>query len=485
MIWLRIFLTPLPCCGLHGPRCTASLTEHVESFENYFAHIVSSVFLLSTCSALSSHRHIRSLSSTVLITMLAIPSSRSTGTGQQKSLRKHKRASNLKANLIFFDSAKTPPEKPPSLDAYGSTFTLSLLQSNNTRSAPSTNRRSLFVDLGLPTLFVILPLTLLAATLFGLVVYGWQNIGQQSLFANETVFLPAKSGFILVNISNSWLLSLASVSSTVAGLMAPSVMMIQMYLNAQAMQDSSVAAQNALGTTRNLPTPYQISLILGLSSGNPERLWRFEKYSRATANEVPPMMRRTALILKLCLLLSLAMFVADQCLHYTTTTVQIDQATAMETVSSFGRGLTQECLSMSREQNYWEPCSVDFNFNTFQRETAQNQMFFLQQGTSNVSNIEVVDAVRQPGADMAMLFAADVESNLDYRTSTIGVSAQCVPISSKCAMMKSGATGSYTSFNCSENFWGILNKDPASSTNISFVDPDLPPLAFKWSKNLQ
>ena len=140
---------------------------------------------------------------------------------------------------------------------------------------------------------------------------------------------------------------------------------------------------------------------------------------------------------------------------------------------------------MSREQNYWEPCSMNFNLDTLQRETTQNQMFFLQQGTSNVSSIEVIDAVRQPETEIAMLFAADVQSNLDYRTSTIGVSAQCVPISSECAMKKSGVTGSYTSFNCSENFWGILNKDPASSTSISFVDPDVPPLAFKWSKNLQ
>jgi hypothetical protein len=413
-----------------------------------------------------------------------MPSFRSTDTGQQKSLQKYKRASNLKANLIFFDSTTTSPETPPKMEAYDSTFTLNLQQSNINRSAPSTKRRSLFVNLGLPTLFVILPLTLLAAVLLSLVVYGWQRIGQQSLFTNERPS-PVKSGFIVVNISNSWLLSLSSVSSTVAGLMAPSVMMIQMYLNAQAMQANSVATQNAPGTTRNLPTPYQISLILGLSSGNPERLWRFEKYSRATSNGVPPMMRQTALILKLCLFLSLAMFIADQSLHYTTTTVQIDQATAVETVSSFGRGLSQECLSMSREQNYWEPCSIDINLDTFQRETAQNQMFFLQQGTSNVSIIEVVDAVRQPETDMAMLFAADVQSNVDYRTSTIGVSAQCVPISSECAMKKSGPTGSYTSFNCSQNFWGILNKDPVSSTNISFVDPDVPPLAFKWSKNLQ
>jgi len=128
---------------------------------------------------------------------------------------------------------------------------------------------------------------------------------------------------------------------------------------------------------------------------------------------------------------------------------------------------------------------MNFNLDTLQRETTQNQMFFLQQGTSNVSSIEVIDAVRQPETEIAMLFAADVQSNLDYRTSTIGVSAQCVPISSECAMKKSGVTGSYTSFNCSENFWGILNKDPASSTSISFVDPDVPPLAFKWSKNLQ
>jgi hypothetical protein len=332
---------------------------------------------------------------------------------------------------------------------------------------------------------VILPLTLLSAALVGLIVYGWQRIGQQSLFENEDASAPARKGFILVDISNSWLLSLSSISSTVAGLLVPSVMMIQMYLNAQAMQENSMGVQQSLGVTNKLPTPYQISLMLGLSSGNPERLWRFEKYTRATSNEVPPMMRRTAMILKFSLVLSLAMFIADQCLHYTTTTVQIDQATAVESLNSFGRGLSAECLAMNRELNFWEPCSMDLTLDSFQRETAQNQMFFLQQETSDISTIRLVGTTSEPEIDMALLVAADVPSSTDYRASTVRVSTQCVRISSGCEMKKSGVEGSYTSFNCSEKFWGILNKSPPSSTNVSFVDPDFPPLSFKWAKNLQ
>jgi hypothetical protein len=101
----------------------------------------------------------------------------STGAGPQKSLWRSKRASNLKSSLILFDSTTTLQERPSNTDVYDSTFTLNVLQSNTSGPLPSTKKRSLFIDLGLPTLLVILPLTLLSAALVGLIVYGWQRIG--------------------------------------------------------------------------------------------------------------------------------------------------------------------------------------------------------------------------------------------------------------------------------------------------------------------
>lgn len=179
------------------------------------------------------------------------------------------------------------------------------------------------------------------------------------------------------------------------------------------------------------------------------------------------------------------MFIVDQCLHYTTINVQIDPATAVDTPNLFGRGRTSEYLSMSREPNYWELSIMDFSLHTFQYKATQNQTFLLQQGMSNVSSGKLVKKSPQLQNHMALLVAADLLPRTDYCASTVGVSAQCVPISSKCEMRKTGTAWSYTSFNCSEKFWGFLNKSAATINKLSFVDPDVPPLAFKWAKNLQ
>jgi hypothetical protein len=404
----------------------------------------------------------------------------------QRSLRKSARESNLKSNFILFNtSTSTLSQRPVEAMQFNSAFALDEDQTNAIPSAPRTSRRSLLIDLGIPTMCVVLPLTLLSAALLALVMYGHQQIDQHSIFQADARSIAATSGYILVNISNTWLLSLSSVSSTVAGLMAPVIMMIQMYANAQAMQRKSTAAQYALGVANDLPTPYQLSLMLGLGSGNPERLWRFERYSRATSNKIPPMMRRTAWMLKLSLLLSALMFVADQVLHYTTKTVLISQATEVNEVNAFGRGLTETCLTMRREENEWLPCSEDFSLDITQFQAAQNSIFFLQHGTSNISSIEVVDIAEKQYSTLALLTAQGVATNVDYRTSSIGVSAQCSPITSKCAMKSSGPDGAYTNFNCSENFWGVMGEAPLQATNASAIDPDVPPLAFKWSQNLQ
>lgn len=424
--------------------------------------------------------------------------------------------SNLQAHFRFFEDDTTTPhsEEPPSPEHFESTFTWDAVDNNKNTTTRSEEpsvpeyfdstftwdpadatypaepasgakaaRRPLFYDLGAPTICVVLPLTLLAALITGLVIFGEQRISHDGSFG-EKVLPPTSRFFILVDVANTWLLSLSSVSSTVAGYMAPVIMILQMYLNAQAVEQSS--SRNDQDPDRLL-TPYQLSLMLGLSSGSLERWWRFERYARATTNKIPFILRRTVSTLKLSLLLSSFIIIADQVFHYTTTTVQISQATKKSTLSTFGRGLTEECLSMRREDNYGWPCSLDealISQNLTEFVAQRNQIFYLSQGISQVSNIELVDAWGN-GTRVALLTPQDVSANIDFRASTIGVSAHCRPITTECALRPTGPQGSYASFNCSENFWGVLNETPLLSNNASAIDPDVPPLAFKSSKNLQ
>lgn len=387
--------------------------------------------------------------------------------------------------MLFEDRTAIVSETPVEAMHFDSTFTLDEAQSKPRISAPRTQSKSLFRDVGIPTMYVTLPLTLLSTALLALVLYGHMRISTQSIFQTDASSFECTSGYLLVNISNTWLLALSSISSTLATLMAPAVMTLQMYLNAQAMQRNSIAAQYNVGVPNKLPTPYQLSLMLGLGSGNPQRLWRFEKYSRATSNKIPPMMRQTALLLRLSLLLSALIFVADQVLHYTTQTVLVSQAAKVTKVSNFGRGLSETCLTMSRAENYYLPCSEDESLDLAQWQADQNNIFFLQHGTSNVSSVALVNVAGIDDGALALLTAQGVDTNVDYRTSSIGVSVQCSPITSTCAMRPSGPEGGSTNFNCTDAFWGVLNGVVSQSINLSAVDPNVPPLALKLSQNLQ
>lgn len=407
---------------------------------------------------------------------------------QQRRLRKRDGHSNLQAfNYSFFHSStSTLSDNPVELARSGFTSTSDVSHNDTTTCASRTDRRSLVTDLGLPAMFVIFPLTLLSAGLMGSVICGRHHIDQQSLFGPQLLPSARSSNFVLVNISNSYLLSISSISSTVAGWMAPVIMMLQMYRNAQAFLIESARASHDPGS--GLPTPYQLSLILGLCSGSLERLYRYQRYRTKTKSDIPKMMHDTAFVLKLSVLLSSLIIIADQCLHYSTTTVQISQASQIQELNAFGRGLTAECLSMKRVDNYYLPCSRDVSLaakNATEYIALQNQIFYLQHSTSDISNIATVFPDGEESNSIALLLPHGVKASIDYRATTIGVSARCRPITSQCAMLSSGPSGEYTNFNCSHNFWGVLNKATLKGSNNTAVDPDVPPLALKWSRNLQ
>lgn len=144
-------------------------------------------------------------------------------------------------------------------------------------------------------------------------------------------------------------------------------------------------------------------------------------------------------------------------------------------------------LSLKREDNNGWPCSLDealFNRNRTEYIAQRNQIFFPHQGISKISSTNLVDTWEN-GTRLPLLTSQDVSADIDFRASTIGVSSHCRPMPTECALRPSGPQGSYTSFNCSENFWGVFNKTPLSDNNATLIDPDVPPLAVKTSKNLQ
>lgn len=206
---------------------------------------------------------------------------------------------------------------------------------------------------------------------------------------------------------------------------------------------------------------------------------------------VPVLLYRNAAMLCLAIILSVSVFATDTWLHYATSTVEFDKSTGVsQPESHYGRGLNAYCLRFHRSDNGGFPCSYDPQGLDPDFVAQQNEVFRLQHNTSAVSQVQFVEDKTFAHGDLTILVpkTQSVQAGTDFRVSTIGVSSQCVPITSECNMRYSaGDQGLHTLFNCSKSFWGVLGKAPnVNDLNGDInIDPDVPPLGYKPAANLQ
>jgi hypothetical protein len=335
-----------------------------------------------------------------------------------------------------------------------------------------------------PAMIIIFPIAWLCSVLLGM-IYGYRVRSEPSLFSsinNEQLNRPR--GYLLVNYSATRLVIIASFTSTFAPILAGSIMSLWMFPIARSMRVASSTTQYS-----RLPTPYQLSLIIGISLASYQRLWRYYEYMLSRRRSaIPPILHKTAGMLTCAVLLAIAVFVADTYLHYTTQTVDFDQiAIVTQPTNMFGRALSKYCLDFNRTENYGFPCSMSATDPNAVAE--QNEIFRLQHNSSSASEIQFVHTDNLPHGDVALLVpqSQSFSQDVDFRASTIGVSSQCVSITTDCEMRYDTQYSYHTLFNCSDNFWGVLGKSP----NISEVDgtfyptPYVPSLGYKPAPNLQ
>jgi len=232
-----------------------------------------------------------------------------------------------------------------------------------------------------------------------------------------------------------------------------------------------------------LPTPYQLSLLVGICMASFDRLRRWTSYrsfrtQRRKAPRSPKLLVQAGLVLYLCFIMATLMLAADTLVHYTTKTVEYHQVEETSSVQAFGRGLSQQCLSMNRTANSGFPCSINSLIPTNDYLRQQNEMLFLLHNSSQISEIRVVTA---DGGEIALLLprTQHLSPYIDYRASTIGITTQCKPISHLCDFGVWGPNELYSNFSCSSKFWGVLGK-----TFNSTYDPDVTPLAIRVNTNL-
>jgi hypothetical protein len=245
------------------------------------------------------------------------------------------------------------------------------------------------------------------------------------------------------------------------------------------------------GKRYDLPTAYQLSLLVGLELASSDRLRRFLSYSHKSQTRIPPVLRQTALILTLGTVFSVIVLIGDTTLHYTMSTIPFDQISISEHKSEFGRGLSQQCLELNRMENGGLPCSLNNQLalkNFTQFVVCENEISFLQLNTSTQSEIRILPQQLPARGDVATLLpqTATLSPYIDFRGSTIGVATQCKLISEKCNFKVGGPSNLYSYFNCSADFWGVLGKAPLiSELNTKTQDPNVSPLAFKPAPNIQ
>jgi hypothetical protein len=244
-----------------------------------------------------------------------------------------------------------------------------------------------------------------------------------------------------------------------------------------------------------LPTPYQLSMLVGLCLASFDQLRTYGIYlfSRKRRIGIPPVLNRAALMFTLSILLAASVFIADTALHYLTSTIVFDRITIVpEPSRAYGYGLSKMCLDLDRiKDNTAFPCSlaVGPTFIDPNQTAESNEISRLQANASSVSQIRLTGVDGMEG-DLAVIIPhpRTVAAEYDYRTTTVGIGTSCNLVPPRlCDMRGTGNYSSFTDFNCSENFYGMLGRAPniSSTDGVKADDAYLSPLAFKPSSNLQ
>jgi hypothetical protein len=361
---------------------------------------------------------------------------------------------------------------------------------NNDQSSTSDHsHRPLLRNIIWPMTAIILPISLLSGVLMGL-VWGYRVVPEQGLFpSSSTLKQTTSSAWILVNYSATRLVFVASWLSTMAPILASFVMVLWSLPVAQAMRAASVERD-----TGHLPTPYQLSLIIGVTLASTQRLRRYFEYALSRSRpQIPPVLHKAAMMLTLCVLLACGVFLGDTALHYYTETVPFSKYTTnTQAMHTFGRGPSDECLNWNRTEHLCLPCSIPYWATGDQAAQTQaidekGEVFLVQQNISRKSEIRLVQDAAFENADLAILIpqSQSIPPELDFHASTVGVSTQCSLITPNCNLRRTGSDDTETQFNCSSGFYGVLGLQPVLSHSGNVIDPNVPPLNWKPFQNFQ
>ena len=303
------------------------------------------------------------------------------------------------------------------------------------RSVNAVHGKTRIKSLLWPVLAITVPIALLSAALLGL-VFGYRVRTQPSLFvpdAGRYQDIHRHNSYVLVDYPATRLVFAASFLSTLAPMLGSFIMVLWSLRIAQSMRTASAELQYT-----HLPTPYQLSLVIGLTLASTERLRRYFGYLFSKSRpSIPPVVHHAALMFTASIICAAAVFLADTALHYSTSTISFDViSSTVRPVYQYGRGLSQYCLNFDRIENLGFPCSFNLTVDNPDGWAEVNEIFHLEHNNSRTSEIRLVSSPEFAHGDLALLMPRmqNLPPNIDFRASSVGVSTQCYPVTSECDM---------------------------------------------------
>ncbi|KIW65770.1 hypothetical protein PV04_07997 [Phialophora macrospora] len=360
------------------------------------------------------------------------------------------------------------------------------------QGAPCPRRR--LSTLWAPYLAVLIPNLVLPATLLGF-VFGYQIDLGRDIFQldTDTVTKTQHRGYYLVAFSVTRLAIISSCASTLAPFLTPPILLLWRLHTIKSIEK---APDLETGNAFHNAKPSHLSMLLGLHAGSIDELLKY--LYRTCGRSLPKRRSRdrgictmprpihlVAVVSLSCIFITLSMWTADTIFHTLSNSVIIETYdSSPAAVQSFGYGPTRRCQHFDRQANLCLPCTVDLSdeMSLLEMYTRANEVYRLATNVSEISQVQPITSnlsVLLPRVDR-------ICNQTDYRARTIGVSAQCRPITQTCNPRELDVP-TYTMFNCSANFRGIIGQSPvrATSQNFTVLDPDTPALDLKPSAYLQ
>lgn len=348
------------------------------------------------------------------------------------------------------------------------------------------NRPTSISSIWLPLLLVLIPNVACPAVMLGLIfVYKFQP--QDDMFAQYRSTTGQRSGYVLVTLSATRLAIISSIAATLAPFLTSFIMGVwKFHVVAKIRQHSRTISGNE-SPTSDLP---QRSLLISLLAASMEGLVAYLRecrpllFRRRSTQRRPTLagqVHSSALIFLLSMLLVVSIFIADTIFHTYTDTVNILEVGPLSEPISLGHRLINKCQNFDRSQNLCLPCTWDVSGSTMEFQQLTNSVYQVRTNISQTSQIQSMGS----GLSILLPTSARVPNTTEYRARTIGVSTQCRPITRSCN--PTATNGTYTQFNCSDAFRGIINKAPVKPADQYFTiaDPDTPPLNLKHTAYLQ